>query len=304
MGPHTISDPVNSKSNRFRAFIYSRKLVIRELQFSGPDCIVEPNMHRVRCCHCSKVWSNRRSNDTTSSLYIRHIHDEHKNLPSNAREEEEHISKLGRPTKRQQTEVNPWTTAATCHSRKPGEKFVPDIYQELLITFVVQTNSPFSIVESKSFRQLLQYCNSQCPKISRRTVTTDLQKLQDKLQLKTKASILEHVNTGCRINLTLDTWTASNKIPYLGITVHWLDSQFVLHDVVLDFIRLRGSHTAQNLAEVVQTLQLYGLTHALGCITADNASVNNKLFQVLEDALPNWTKRDGHIRCMAHVINL
>lgn len=100
------------------------------------------------------------------------------------------------------------------------KKLVLNIYQAVLITLIVQTNSPLTIVESKSFRQLLQSCNSQCPNIFRWTAITNLRKLHDKLQTKTNVAIQKYVNTECRVNFTGDTWTANNKLPYLGITVY------------------------------------------------------------------------------------
>ena len=48
----------------------------------------------------------------------------------------------------------------------------------------------------------------------------------------------------------------------------------------------------------------YGIEEHVGCITCDNASVNTSMCAVLELELPNWNKKDRHVRCMAHVINL
>lgn len=69
-------------------------------------------------------------------------------------------------------------------------------------------------------------------------------------------------------------------------------------------MRLRGSHNSENLCEVLQrVLASYRLSNSLGFITADNVSVNSKIFSNLEKHIP-WIKRDGHIRCMPHVINV
>jgi hypothetical protein len=86
-----------------------------------------------------------------------------------------------------------------------------------------------------------------------------------------------------------------------------MDSAYNLQDCVLGFRRLRGSHTADNLAEVVaDVLKEFSLTGHLLCITADNATVNDKLFKVLERDyfFGEWLRKDGQIRCMTHIINL
>lgn len=124
-----------------------------------------------------------------------------------------------------------------------------------------------------------------------------------------KCRLARHTATGGHVNLTLDARTSSNKVPYLGITCHWMDELCTLHDCVLAFRHLRGSHTGDSLANVVlEKLEEFNLIEHLLCITADNASVNDKLCKVLEVKLQGlgvgWKRKDGQIRCMAHVLNL
>ncbi|KAH0604042.1 uncharacterized protein H6S33_007073 [Morchella sextelata] len=282
VGPRTVSNPANTKS-KFHAYIYSKKLMIRDKQEDG-------ERHTVRCCHCRKIWVNRSPVETTTSLYIRHIGDEHRDLPSKQSLYDAKLSELqllSRSVKRLRSSQDirtPWTQAeAAQRARKPGEVFDNDQYRELLVSFLVETDSAFRLVEAKSFRRLVQCCNSNCPLISRRTVMEDLQKMHHNLQQSVRSKLEQHIKSGGRISITLDAWTAGNKLPYLGITAHWIDEEFKLWDIVLDFIRLHGSHTAENLAGVVEnTLQQYGILDFLGCITADNASVNGKMMDILD----------------------
>ena len=103
----------------------------------------------------------------------------------------------------------------------------------------------------------------------------------------------------------MDAWTASNKIPFLAIAAHWITAEFELHSTLIGFERLRGSHTAANLAAVtLKVLAMYGIRDHINCITSDNASVNDGLFDNLEDEITSWCKEDGQIRCLAHVLNL
>ena len=37
---------------------------------------------------------------------------------------------------------------------------------------------------------------------------------------------------------------------FLGITAHWIDINWQLHSMLIDFYELDGPHSAQNLAEV------------------------------------------------------
>ena len=67
--------------------------------------------------------------------------------------------------------------------------------------------------------------------------------------------------SGGKIHITLGGWTAANGVPCLGITAHWLEPDFAtMHDILLDFVRLHGPHTATHLAyALMTTLQHYGI---------------------------------------------
>jgi hypothetical protein len=58
--------------------------------------------------------------------------------------------------------------------------------------------------------------------------------------------LIKKDNVG-KISFTLDAWTSSNVISFLGITCHFIDSDWNLKDVLLDFIYLTGSHTGENI---------------------------------------------------------
>ena len=114
-----------------------------------------------------------------------------------------------------------------------------------------------------------------------------------------------HVSEGARINLTINAWTASNKIPFLAITAYWMTTDFDLVSTLIGFERLMGSHTAENMTiAIMKVLRMYGIEDFINCITTDNASVNDAIFNELEFPLMSWSRRDGQIRCLAHVLNL
>jgi len=50
------------------------------------------------------------------------------------------------------------------------------------------------------------------------------------------------------LSFTLDCWTSSNVIAFLGITCHYVDCNWILNDVLLDFVHLKGSHSGLNMA--------------------------------------------------------
>ena len=52
----------------------------------------------------------------------------------------------------------------------------------------------------------------------------------------------------------MDAWTSPNYIPFLGITAHWIDSQWELKSILIDFVKLSGPHSGENLSEAFMTV--------------------------------------------------
>ena len=93
-------------------------------------------------------------------------------------------------------------------------------------------------------------------------------------------------NVPGRISLTLDAWTSVAQEGYLGITAHWVTSDFVLNRVLLDFCEAPAEHSGENLKnEVLAILNEYGIAHKTLGWTMDGASNMNKFFDDLKPEL-------------------
>ena len=74
---------------------------------------------------------------------------------------------------------------------------------------------------------------------------------------------------------------------------------------LIGFERLMRSHTAENMTvAIMKVLHMYGIEDYINCITTDNASVNDAIFKEPEFHLLSWSRHDGQIRCLAHVLNI
>ena len=207
------------------------------------------------------------------------------------------------------TVSNPFSISSQlAGTRQPGEIFDEQEYRRLLAVMVVETNTEFRMVEVVSFRNLMRYCNSQVLTVSRSMPYRDIHKILYRRLFKQVCQRLHwqlHIAEGARMNLTLDAWTASNKLPFLAITAHWMTIDFELVSTLIGFERLMGSHTAENMTvAIMKVLRIYGIEDYINSITTDNASVNNAIFEELEFHLLSWSRHDGQIRCLAHVLNI
>ena len=288
---------------KFASYIYSRRLLIRKTLAD------DPTHHQISCTHCTRGTWIVESRSTTSSLQIRHFRTRHKSLPLNYEEEKKildqlQLSKVG-------SAETPFSLAHenSVSTRKQLDRFDNKILRDHISRFLVNTNTSLSIVENPSFLQLLQYCNPSVSTISRRTASRDIKALHLKLLPRIQAILHKFtvIDNG-RVSLTLDAWTSSTQVPFLGITCHFIEPSTWKHQsLLLGFERLSGSHSAQALGKVtLSILNQFNIAGAIRAITADSASVNTAMFRNLEKEglMSGFTQKDCHIRCMGHVINL
>ncbi|GBP67499.1 hypothetical protein EVAR_49865_1 [Eumeta japonica] len=121
---------------------------------------------------------------------------------------------------------------------------------KLIVNFIVDTMSPVSIVENKSFRALIEGAQqlSTPPKIMcRRTCNNKISNtyIEYKENLKQKLKTVDYVCT------TADIWSSSKR-SYLGMTVHWIDpTTFERNSSPLACRRFKGAHIFDKIAELI-----------------------------------------------------
>jgi hypothetical protein len=96
-------------------------------------------------------------------------------------------------------------------------------------------------------------------------------------------------------------------MPYLGVTVHYIDRQmWTLRHTLLVFRHFPGSHSAEQLSKFTSNvLKEWGIDGtSIRTITSDSDATNLASFRVLENDLPGFMAKDSTIRCMAHAMNL
>jgi hypothetical protein len=72
------------------------------------------------------------------------------------------------------------------------------------------------------------------------------------------------VNLPGKISFTTDCWTSPSSKSFMSITAHFIDNNWKLQHILLDFIEMYDSHTGQNLKN----------TFVLGL---ENFSIENKV---------------------------
>ena len=103
-----------------------------------------------------------------------------------------------------------------------------------------------------------------------------------------------------KVTLTLNCWTSQiNTKSFLGITAHWINSDWRIQEIVFDFLDISDiAHTGINLAKNLEhVIQDRNLSNGVLAIVTDNASNNDLLFENLNCDVQQ-------IRCFGHILNL
>ncbi|KAL0215866.1 hypothetical protein P9112_008050 [Eukaryota sp. TZLM1-RC] len=127
---------------------------------------------------------------------------------------------------------------------KPIREMSRDELYELLtfiLSLIIEKDLPFSFVESPALLSLMQHLNPRVQYLpSRQTVQRRLVAQYQCLKEQIKASIK---NINASVSLTADLWTSVSQMPFIGITIHWINAEWKLQSVVLEICKLPNPHT-------------------------------------------------------------
>lgn len=159
----TLSEHQVLKSfrNKFGEYLYNRHMIICEaIPTNNRNSSNSYHYHQVCCTNCLKIGLSIPNSQTTTTDYIRHYKKHHSEYTYFEIKEKEMIDPM--KNKHIQIQAISWmmVPSITITIQKPGESFDPQIYRKLLTSFLLDSNSPFWLVEGSSFIKLLKYFNA------------------------------------------------------------------------------------------------------------------------------------------------
>ena len=179
-------------------------------------------------------------------------------------------------------------------------------FQEKLIELAVRRSLPFSFVEWKELKALLQLANSIVEIPTRQTFTKSIINLwKDK-----KGIIQEQLQLGISsLHISLDVWTSPNTLLFLGICVHFVDSNKKLRKLLLDLVCISGHSGDDQIQVLGPVFKEFNILYKIGAIIGDNSGTNDTLCRNIQTFLKweanfEWDARDRRIRCIGHIVNL
>jgi hAT family C-terminal dimerisation region/Protein of unknown function (DUF 659)/Domain of unknown function (DUF4413) len=171
---------------------------------------------------------------------------------------------------------------------------------QAVIEWIVLDIQPFKVVEGDSFRKMVSRFDPVYQIPTRNTVKKFIKKSFDRRRNKIKEYISKNIPG--KVSITTDIWSSIKNEGFLGITIHFIDKNWVLKHFTLDLFRFKGSHTGQSIAnEIYKIIEEFGLQNRVISMTTDNASNMTACAKALENKFDHTFI---HYRCVAHILNL
>ncbi len=164
---------------------------------------------------------------------------------------------------------------------------------------------PFTIVENFEFKLLVNKLNSHYILPCRQTLK---EKFIENYDIRRNGLISEISQINSKIFLTTDIWTSEiSKDCYLEVTMHYINNNWKLKNLLLNLIPINGFHTAELItSKLLQILEEFNINNNILALTTDNGSnmiaCGSQLAIELDKEFNNMAFT--YYRCAAHIINL
>ena len=132
--------------------------------------------------------------------------------------------------------------------KRPMGDLTPDETKDVIARFVCLTDSPWSIVDHKAFKELWRYATQiEVDPPSAKVIKSWTMKMYQKM----KETIATGFTSVHHVMLTADAWTAENGCGLLGVTAHWIDASWEYRECVLAVRELAGKHDGESMAYIL-----------------------------------------------------
>ena len=138
-------------------------------------------------------------------------------------------------------------TSTFTDKSKYGQQTQKELDQ-LLLCFIVQDVQAFHLCSSVPFRNLVEKLDPKWVMPSRQTIREhiNLAYIKEKDSIK---NMLEKIES--KVSLTTDGWDSLSVDQYLGLTCHFIDDDWVMQEILLDFGDSPRPHSGLNLSETI-----------------------------------------------------
>jgi hypothetical protein len=292
--------PSNDKSN---IYIFENNLFTRQLL---PIDYKKERQILVQCttCNYKKVEYIK---GFQASNFARHYKAKHLNIAYNKESEKNRLKKSNNSTNI--TNFFNTNTTTTLENRKRIRNNTITEFDEneaytKILTFIIENNLSFNILESESFKDLLNYYNKTTTNINRKKITKLLNDKFDNYSSTFNTELQKNIDKNGRFSITFDLWTSNvNQIQIFGIIIIFIDEYFKLNYKLIGFDELNEIHTGKYIYTEFSNIinDFPAIKNNILSFTRDNASNNDKFIEYYKT---NTNSNIYDIRCVSHILNL
>ena len=166
--------------------------------------------------------------------------------------------------------------------------------EQLLVKFIVSNYLSFRLINSESFRDLIEYLQPKWDVCDRKKLSAVL---VPALRSEIEASLKHRMSSIKYFSISLDTWTSSANRSYLAVTAHGISKSFSFESFLLDIVVIKKSETGEHIAELVREI-LGDWSIDLSQIVAGTSDGGANVKKAIKKDLNlMW------IYCLAHALN-
>jgi hypothetical protein len=181
--------------------------------------------------------------------------------------------------------------------KTPYDKANPKVEQlnNMLTEFICREGLPFRLLDSPFFKAFIAELDPRYELPTRQWLSAEL---MPSMHNKVKANIESGLRAAKSRALTTDMWTSSSNDAYMGVTCHYIDADFNLHNKTLAVKHTPGKHDADAIAMQFKTvLDDFGMANDhVYAVTDSGANVKKAMTTLLPQV--KWRP------CFAHTLQL
>ena len=121
-----------------------------------------------------------------------------------------------------------------------------NIMLDQLVRWIVINQHPFTIVEEENFIDFVRDLNNDAIIPTADTIKNKIVNFYETDKEKIK-SILQTVPG--KISFTTDAWTSPSFKSFLSLTAHFIDKDWKLRSIIIDFVQMYGSHAGSEIKD-------------------------------------------------------
>ena len=158
--------------------------------------------------------------------------------------------------------------------------------------WLVIDSLPFNVIHRKGYRKMIHKFDPAFILPCNKSIKNELGIAYQKCVLELKELLSITCETA---SITTDLWTARSNDGYIGVTLHWLTSDFEVRDAILAVERMEYPHMGERIKEYLnEKIKEFGLAGKIFCAITDNGANMKKAIRI-------WDNIE-RISCSAHTL--